>query len=169
MMSISKIFRAAALSVAPASVPAVLSFVYPVTPAAAFGMDGGAQSVGVGVSMGGSAMTANGGNASYAHGSPAASNPTVAVMEARQRDAQVATEIDRARQAAKNVHAVDADLRRREAALASSHADQAMVHFDHAESDMEVHASSTEMGSYTRSTFGSVAAGGVELSGAVVH
>ncbi|HEV3111408.1 MAG TPA: hypothetical protein VGY99_13025 [Candidatus Binataceae bacterium] len=149
----------------------VLAFVYPAAPAAAFGMGGGgaAPSVSVGGSMGVSAMTANGGNAAYAHGSPAASNPAVAAMEARQRDAQVAAEIDQARKAGKNVHAAEADRRRGERDLESNHAEEAMLRFNDAERDAGIHASEAAMGTSSRSMLGSVTPGGTELSGAIVH
>src|SRR5579863_6420057 len=173
MTRIGEIFWAAALNVAAPAVVVLLvsSFAYPVAPAAAFGMGGGgaAPSIGVGVSMGGSGMTANGGNAAYAHGSPAASNPAVAVMEARQRDAQVAAEIERARHTGKNVHAADADLRRGEGELESNHAEEAMLRFDDAERDAGIHASQAAMGTSSRSMLGSVTPGGTELSGAIVH
>ena len=171
MTRIAKIFQAAALSVAPAALPVllVLSCLYPVAPAAGFGMGGGAPSVGVGMSMGGSAMMANGGNAGYAHGSPAATNPAVAVMEARQRDAQVAAEIDRARKAGKNVHAADADRRRGEKELESNRADEAMLRFNDAEREAGIHASEAAMGTSSRSMLGSVTPGGTELSDAIVH
>jgi len=157
--------------------PLILALL-PVVPGAAFGMGmggggvGGTPSVGVATPMGssGAGITANGGNAAFAHGSPAgSSNPAVGMIEARQRDAQVSAEVDQARKAAKSIGAAPLELRRGEEALVSGQADQAMQHFDHAEAAIGIHASSTEMGVYSKSTFGSVAAGGVELSVAVVH
>ena len=173
MLRIRKIFQVARHCVAPAAmvVLPVLCFVYPVAPAAAFGMGGGgaAPSISVGVSMGSSAVMGNGGNAGYAHGSPAASNPAVAAMEARQRDAQVTAEIERARQAGKNVQAADAARRRGEREIESNHAEEAMLRFNDAERDAGIHASEAAMGTSSKSMLGSNTPGGTELSGAIVH
>lgn len=157
-MRIAKIVQAAVL----------LSSLFPAAQAAAFGM-GGVPGVGMGMSMPNSASMANGGNASYAHGSPAATNPAVALMEARQRDAQVAAEIDQARRAGRNVSAAETDRRRGEGALESSHADEAMLHFNDAERNLGIVPNTAAMGSYSKSALGSVSSGGTDLSGAIVH
>ncbi len=157
-MRIGKIVQAAA----------VVSALLPAVQAAAFGM-GGAPGVGVGMSMSNSTSMANGGNASFAHGSPAATNPAVAAMEARQRNAQVAAEIEQARKAGKNVSAAESDRRRGEAAIDSSHPDEAMLRFNDAERDLGIVANNAAMGSYSKSLLGSVTPGGTDLSGAVVH
>jgi hypothetical protein len=152
---------------------AVLLILSPVVPAAGFGMGGGpvaAPGVAIGSSMGSSgAMMGNGGFVSYAHGSPAATNPAVAAMEARQRDVLVAGEIERVRKAGKNVDAADADLHRGEIALASDHAEKAMLHFNDAERDIGIRTYSAAVGTSSKSALGSVTPGGTELSGAIVH
>jgi hypothetical protein len=148
---------------------ALVLALYPVGLAAAFGMGGTAVGISTGMSVSGAGTMGNGGNASYAHGSPAATNPAVATVEARQRDAQVLGEIDRARKAGSNVAAAQADWRKGEGALEANHPDQAMLDFDHAEREMGIIPHLTVMGAYTRSEFGSVTPGGTELSGAVVH
>jgi hypothetical protein len=159
-MRIAKMVQAAVL---------VSSFL-PAARVAAFGMGGGSVvGVGVGMSMSNAAGMANGGNASYAHGSPAATNPAVAMMEARQRDAQVAAEIGQARSAGKNVRVAEGDWRRGEGAIESNRADEAMVHFNEAEHDIGIVANGAAMGSYSKSVLGSVTSGGTELSGAIVH
>jgi hypothetical protein len=146
----------------------VISAVLPAAQAAAFAM-GGAPGAGVGLSMSNSGSMANGGNASYAHGSPAATNPAVAAMEARQRDAQVAAEIEQARRAGRNVSAAEAARHKGEAALAANQADQAMLRFSDAERDLGIVANNAAMGAYSKSLLGSVTSGGTDLSGAVVH
>jgi len=148
----------------------LVSLFLPVAQAAAFGM-GGASGVGAGagMSVSNSASIGNGGNASYAHGSPAATNPAVAAMEARQRDAQVSAEIDQARRTGKNVRAADSDRRKGEGAIESNHADEAMLHFNDAERDIGIVANTTAIGSYSKSALGSVTPGGTDLSGAIVH
>jgi len=141
---------------------------YPLGLAAGFGMGGG-PSVGVGMAMGTSTTMGDGGNASSAHGSPAATNPAVAAMEARQRDAEVGAEIEQARKAGRNVVSAEADRRKAEGAVEINHGDEAMVHLDQAERDMGIVSKTTAMGTYTKSSLGSVTSGGTELSGAVVH
>ena len=165
------IFRPLPILVAISASAMVLALAYPAAPAAAFGMGGGAPSVGVGVGSmsAGSTMTSNGANASYAHGSPAATNPAVAAMEARQRDTQVAAEIDQARKAGRGVTAAETERRKGEGAIEANHAEEAMLHFDHAEQDIGILSNTTAMGAYSKSGLGSMTAGGTELSGAIVH
>jgi hypothetical protein len=67
------------------------------------------------------------------------------------------------------VSAAEADRRKGEAALESSHANEAMLRFSDAERDLGIVANSAAMGSYSKSVLGSVTSGGTELSGAVVH
>jgi len=136
--------------------------------AGAFGMGGGVAPAvgGTGMSMGNPAM---GANLSYGHGSPAATNPAVAAIEARQREAQITAEIEQARKAGRNVAAAESDRRKGDGALQSNHPDQAMADFERAERDLGVVPKNTAMGSYSRSELGSVTPGGTELSGAIVH
>src|SRR5579875_61064 len=138
---------------------------WPIATAAGFGM-GAPGAVGVGVSMGGSAMM---GSLAYGHGSPAATNPAVASMEARQREAQIAAEIEQARTSGRSVAAAEADRRKGDGALESNHAEQAMADFERAESDLGIVPKTTAIGAYSESPLGSVAPGGTELSGAIVH
>jgi hypothetical protein len=138
-----------------------------VSPAAGAGMGGGGVGfASVGVSMPG---MANGGNAGYTHGSPAASNPAVALTEARQRYAQVGAEIDRARSEGKDVSTAVANREKGEKALQAGLADAAMLRFNAAEEAIGIHQSTASMGSYSASLTGSVAPGGTEYSGAIVH
>jgi Spy/CpxP family protein refolding chaperone len=139
---------------------------WPIATAAGFGMGGPGVAVGVGVSMGGSSTMSS---LAYGHGSPAATNPAVAAMEARQRDTQIAVEIDTMRKAGRSVTAAQADRRKADGALESNHAEEAMVDFDHAERDLGIVPKTTAIGAYSESPLGSVAPGGTELSGAVVH
>jgi hypothetical protein len=152
---------------------AVISFLLPVIPAAGFGMGGGpgaaAPAVAVASPMGAGAAMSGGGYAAYAHGSPAATNPSVARIEAKQRDVLVAGEIDQMRKSGRNVDAADADLHRGELALASDHAEQAMLHFNDAERDIGIRTYSAAVGTSSKSALGSVTPGGTELSGAIVH
>ena len=162
-MCITRILRAVVLVLALAVVAPVAAF--------PMGMGGApAPGVGVGLSMSNPAMIVNGGNASFAHGSPAGvSNPAVGMMEARQRQAQVSAELDQARKAGKDIHAADARRQQGEKALASEHPGEAMSRFDDAERAVGIHASGTVMGAYSKSGLGSANAGGTELSGAIVH
>jgi hypothetical protein len=156
MMRVPKIIQAALIIMA----------LWPIAQAAGFGMGGGvAPGVGVGMSIGNPAMA--GSSLSYGHGSPAATNPAVAAMEARQREAQVA--IEQARNAGKNVRVAQADRIRGDGALESNQPDQAMAAFDRAERDLGIIPNTTAMGAYSRSALGSVTPGGTELSGAIVH
>jgi hypothetical protein len=150
---------------------ALAMYAAPVVPAAAAGMGGGGG-VGfasVGVSMPGSPGMANGGIAGYTHGSPAASNPAVALGEARQRDAQVGAEIEQSRRVGKSVSMAVANREKGEKALQAGLADKAMLHFDAAEEAIGIRQSTASMGSYSASLTGSVAPGGTEYSGAIVH
>src|SRR5579885_1972810 len=141
----------------------------PIAQAAAFGMGGGVApgAGGTGMAMGNPAMA--GANLSYGHGSPAATNPAVAAIEARQREAQISAEIEQARKAGKSVATAESERRKGDGALESNHPDQAMADFERAERDLGVVPKNTAMGSYSRSELGSVTPGGTELSGAIVH
>jgi hypothetical protein len=158
---ISKILAAAAL----------IALLFTVAPLPGFGMGGGV-SVGVpgaGMSMSGPGM-ASGGYAGYGAGSPAATNPAVALMEARQRDVQVTAEIEQARKAGKNVQPAEACRKQGENALQSGLVSKAMLHFDDAERAAGIRASSNAtMGTYSSPSAGSVAPGGTDFSGAIVH
>jgi hypothetical protein len=149
---------------------ALALYAAPVAPAAGAGMGGGGLGfASVGVSMPGSPGMANGGNAGYIHGSPAASNPAVALAEARQRDAQVGAEIDQARRVGKNVSTAVASREKGEKALQAGLAETAMLQFNAAEEAIGIRQSTASMGSYSASLTGSVAPGGTEYSGAIVH
>ena len=143
---------------------------WPLAPAAGMGMGGGgaAPAVGIGMSIGSPGSMGNT-SLSYAHGSPAASNPAVALMEARQRRAQVALEIEQARKAGRSVAGAETNRRKGEGAIEANHPGEAMQYFTRAENDLGIVSKTTAMGAYSQSPVGSVAPGGTELSGAIVH
>jgi hypothetical protein len=159
-MRISKILAAAA----------VVALLFTVAPPPGFGMGGGVSVgvPGVGMSMSGAGM-AGGGYAGYGAGSPAATNPAVALMEARQRDVQVTAEIEQARKAGRNVMHAEDCRQQGEKSLQSGLASKAMLHFDDAERAVGIRASNATMGTYSSPSVGSVAPGGTDFSGAIVH
>jgi len=153
-MRITKIVAAAAL----------VWSLCPSLPVAAFGMGGvGVAGMG-GASMSGASMAYDG---NFAHGSPAATNPAVALVEARQRDAQVTAEIDQARKAGKNVRFAEACRRQGEKALGSGHVTKAMDHFNDAEQAVGIHPNTAAMG-YSSPSPGPATSAGPDLSGAIV-
>jgi hypothetical protein len=162
-MRISKLIAAAAL----------VSLWFTVAPVPGFAMGGGGGvSVGGGMSASGAGMTNGGygGYVGYGAGSPAGTNPAVAFAEARQRDTQVSAEIEQARKAGKNVRLAEVCRRQGETALQAGSVPKAMLHFDDAERAVGIHGSrAASMGAYSASPVGSVAPGGTDFSGAVVH
>ncbi len=153
-MRITKIVAAAAL----------VWSLCPSVPVAAFGM-GGAGVTGMGgASMSGASMAYNGNSV---HGSPAATNPAVALVEARQRDAQVTAEIDQARKAGKNVRSAETCRQQGEKALGSGLVSKALDHFNDAEQAVDIHPNTAAMG-YSGPAQGSVTSAGPNLSGAIV-
>ena len=149
----------------------LVALLFTVAPVPGFGMGGGVSVgvPGVGMSMSGPGI-AGVGYAGYGHGSPAATNPAVVLVEARQRDAQVSAEIEQARRAGKNVMHAEACRQQGEKSLQSGLASKAMLHFDDAERAVGIRASSNAtMGTYSSPSVGSVAPGGTDFSGAIVH
>jgi hypothetical protein len=150
---------------------ALVGLLFSVAPVPGFGMGGGVSVgvPGVGMSMSGAGM-AGPGYAGYGVGSPAATNPAVALMEARQRDVQVTEEIEQARRAGKNVIHAEACRQQGEKSLQSGLASKAMLHFDDAERAAGIRPSrNATIGTYSSPSAGAVAPGGTDLSGAIVH